>query len=103
MIMAKASSGLDAVMSDEMREKIIINKVTWRLIPYVSLAFLLCMIDRNIISFAALTMNKDLGITATLFGWGAGIFYFGYFFFEVPSNLALQKFGARVWIGRIMI
>ena len=47
-------------------------------------------------------MNSDLGFTATMFGWGAGIFFFGYFFFEVPSNLALERFGARLWIARIM-
>jgi ACS family tartrate transporter-like MFS transporter len=90
-------------MSDEMREKIIIGKVRRRLVPYAGLAFLLCMVDRTNISFAALTMNKELGFTATLFGWGAGIFFVGYFFFEVPSNLVLHKFGARLWIGRIMI
>jgi ACS family tartrate transporter-like MFS transporter len=90
-------------VTDQMREKIIINKVIWRLIPFLGLAFLLCMVDRSNVSFAALTMNKDLGFTATLFGWGVGIFFIAYFFFEVPSNLALQKFGARLWIGRIMI
>jgi ACS family tartrate transporter-like MFS transporter len=90
-------------MTYEMREKTIIEKVNWRLIPYVAAAYVLCMVDRNNLGIAALTMNKDLGFTATLFGWGAGIFYVGYFFFEVPSNLALQKFGARRWIARIMI
>ena len=90
-------------MSDQAREKIVIRKVSRRLVPYLGLAFLFCIIDRNNLSFAALTMNKELGFTATLFGWGAGIFFVGYFFFEVPSNLALQKFGARIWIGRIMI
>jgi len=48
-------------------------------------------------------MNNDLGFTATMFGWGAGIFFFGYFIFEVPSNLALERFGARLWIARIMV
>jgi ACS family tartrate transporter-like MFS transporter len=90
-------------MTDQMREKAIINKVTWRLVPFLVLAYLLCYIDRTNLGFAALTMNKELGFTATLFGWGAGIFFIGYFFFEVPSNLALDKFGARVWIARIMI
>ena len=90
-------------MTDQMRERRIINKVTWRLIPFLVLAYLLCYIDRTNLGFAALTMNKELGFTATIFGWGAGIFFIGYFFFEVPSNLALEKFGARVWIARIMI
>lgn len=89
-------------MTDE-REKIVINKISRRLVPFLGLAFLFCIIDRNNVSFAALTMNKDLGFTATLFGFGAGVFFITYFFFEVPSNLALQKFGARLWIGRIMI
>jgi len=48
-------------------------------------------------------MNKDLGLTATLFGWAAGLFFFGYFIFEIPSNLLMQRFGARIWIARIMI
>jgi ACS family tartrate transporter-like MFS transporter len=90
-------------MTNDTCEKTIIKKVTWRLIPFVAAAYVLCMVDRNNLGIAALTMNKDLGFTATLFGWGAGIFYVGYFFFEVPSNLALQKFGARRWIARIMI
>jgi MFS family permease len=52
---------------------------------------------------AALTMNKDLGFTAYIYGWGAGIFFFGYFLFEIPSNLILERVGARLWIARIMI
>jgi D-galactonate transporter len=60
-------------------------------------------LDRVNVGFAALTMNKDLGFTAEMFGFGAGIFFFGYFIFEVPSNLLLEKFGARMWIARIMI
>ena len=60
-------------------------------------------IDRTNISFAALTMNKDLGLSAYLYGWGAGIFFFGYALFEVPSNIVLQRTSARLWIARIMI
>jgi ACS family tartrate transporter-like MFS transporter len=90
-------------MNDQMLEKKILKKVMWRLLPYLVLAYLLAYIDRTNLGFAALTMNKELGFTATIFGWGAGIFFIGYFFFEVPSNLALQKFGARIWIARIMI
>lgn len=90
-------------MTDQAFEKRTINKVSWRLIPFLVFAYLLCYVDRVNLGFAALTMNKDLGFTATIFGWGAGILFFGYFLFEVPSNLALQKFGARVWIARIMI
>src|SRR6202012_1622285 len=80
-----------------------IVKVSWRLLPLVALAYCISYIDRSNISFAALTMNKDLGFNAYLYGWGAGIFFFGYFLFEIPSNLILEKIGARIWIARIMI
>src|SRR6202011_5194686 len=59
-------------------------------------------VDRVNVGLAALTMNKELGLTAEMFGFGAGIFFLGYFIFEVPSNLILEKVGARVWIARIM-
>ncbi|MCM0757626.1 MULTISPECIES: MFS transporter [Sporomusa] len=90
-------------MNDKVYEKSVINKVTWRLIPFLVLSYLLCYIDRVNLGFAALTMNKELGFSATVFGWGAGLLFVGYFLFEVPSNLALQRFGARIWIARIMI
>src|SRR5271156_1413381 len=80
-----------------------IAKVSWRLLPLVALAYCIAYVDRSNISFAALTMNKDLGFNAYIYGWGAGIFFFGYFLFEIPSNLALEKVGARIWIARIMI
>jgi ACS family tartrate transporter-like MFS transporter len=94
--------GEESILNEE-AEKAIINKVSWRLVPFLVLSYLLCYIDRVNLSFAALTMNQELGFTATMFGWGAGIMFIGYFIFEVPSNIALQKFGARVWIARIMI
>ena len=81
----------------------IIGKVSRRIVPFVALCYFLCYLDRVNVGFAALQMNSDLGFTATVFGWGAGIFFFGYFFFEVPSNLALERFGARLWIARIMV
>src|SRR6201981_1198625 len=84
-------------------ERRTIAKVSWRLLPLVALAYCIAYIDRSNISFAALTMNKDLGFSAYIYGWGAGIFFFGYFLFEVPSNLVLEKIGARIWIARIMI
>lgn len=80
-----------------------IAKVSWRLLPLVALAYCIAYVDRSNISFASLTMNKDLGFTAYIYGWGAGIFFFGYFLFEIPSNLILEKIGARIWIARIMI
>lgn len=84
-------------------ERRTIAKVSWRLLPLVALAYCIAYIDRSNISFAALTMNKDLGFNAYIYGWGAGIFFFGYFLFEIPSNLILEKVGARIWIARIMI
>jgi ACS family tartrate transporter-like MFS transporter len=84
-------------------ERRTIAKVSWRLLPLVALAYCIAYIDRSNISVASLTMNKDLGFSAYLYGWGAGIFFFGYFLFEIPSNLILEKIGARIWIARIMI
>ena len=84
-------------------ERQTIAKVSWRLLPLAALAYCIAYIDRSNISFAALTMNKELGLSAYLYGWGAGIFFFGYFLFEIPSNLILEKIGARIWIARIMI
>jgi ACS family tartrate transporter-like MFS transporter len=84
-------------------ERRTIAKVSWRLLPLVAVAYCIAYIDRSNISVAALTMNKDLGFSAYLSGWGAGIFFFGYFLFEIPSNLILEKIGARIWIARIMI
>jgi MFS family permease len=81
----------------------VISKVSPRIVPFVALCYFVCYLDRVNVGFAALQMNSDLGFTATVFGWGAGIFFFGYFFFEVPSNLALERFGARLWIARIMV
>jgi ACS family tartrate transporter-like MFS transporter len=84
-------------------ERRTIAKVSWRLLPLVALAYCIAYIDRSNISVASLTMNKDLGFSAYLYSWGAGIFFFGYFLFEIPSNLILAKIGARIWIARIMI
>jgi MFS family permease len=69
----------------------------------VILCFLIAFLDRVNIGFAAFTMNKELNLTAEMFGFGAGIFFFGYFIFEVPSNLILERVGARRWLARIMI
>jgi ACS family tartrate transporter-like MFS transporter len=80
-----------------------ILKVSRRLLPLIVLCYLVAYIDRTNVSFAALTMNKDLGLTAYMYGWGAGIFFLGYALFEVPSNMVLQRTSARLWIARIMI
>ncbi len=89
-------------LSPELQRKTIL-KVSWRLLPLIVVCYLVNYIDRTNVSFAALTMNKDLGLSAYMYGWGAGIFFFGYAFFEVPSNMVLQRVGARLWIARIMI
>ena len=79
------------------------RKVAKRLIPFLMLCYFVAYLDRVNLGFAALDMNKALGFSATVFGWGAGIFFIGYFIFEVPSNIILEKTGARIWIARIMI
>jgi ACS family tartrate transporter-like MFS transporter len=77
-------------------------KAARRLIPFMMALYTVSFLDRVNIGFAALTMNRDLGFTPEMYGWGAGIFFFGYFLFEVPSNVILTRVGARVWICRIM-
>src|ERR1700736_2902662 len=79
-----------------------VRRAAWRVIPLLALGYIVSYIDRANISFAALTMNRDLGLSATQFGFVAGTFYVGYCLFEVPSNLALRRFGARRWLARIM-
>jgi MFS transporter, ACS family, tartrate transporter len=78
-------------------------KISRRLVPLLMLCYLVAFLDRVNVGFAALTMNADLGFDSTVFGFGAGIFFLGYFLFEVPSNLALERLGARLWIARIMV
>ncbi|QCR38430.1 MFS transporter [Nissabacter sp. SGAir0207] len=84
-------------------EKRVMRKVTLRIVPFIMLLYFIAFLDRVNIGFAALTMNQDLGFSPTVFGLGAGIFFLGYFLFEVPSNLILHKVGARIWIARVMI
>src|SRR6202051_5020667 len=78
-------------------------KIYRRLLPFCFVLYFICYLDRANIGFAALTMNKDLGLSSYIYGLGAGAFFWGYFLLEVPSNLILEKVGARRWIGRIMI
>jgi D-galactonate transporter len=79
-----------------------IAKLSARLVPFLIVCYFVAYLDRVNVSFAALTMNEDLGLTASAFGFGAGIFFLAYFLFEVPSNLFLERVGARKWIARIM-
>lgn len=84
-------------------EKRTLRRISWRIVPFIMLLYFIAYIDRVNIGFASLTMNKDLGFTASMLGFGAGIFFWGYFLFEVPSNLILNKVGARIWITRVMV
>jgi ACS family tartrate transporter-like MFS transporter len=81
----------------------VVRKLTWRILPFVMLLYFVSFLDRVNVGFAAMTMNQDLGLTPTMFGLGGGIFFLGYFLFEVPSNLILHKVGARIWIARVMV
>ncbi len=92
--LSKASSLIEAAT---------IRKLRIRLLPFLFVLFVLAFIDRINLGFAALTMNRELAITSQQFGFAAGIFFWGYFLFEIPSNLILHKIGARVWIARILI
>jgi D-galactonate transporter len=80
-----------------------IAKISGRILPLLIICFFVAYLDRVNVGFAALTMNSDLGLSQTAFGFGAGIFFIAYFIFEVPSNLMLERFGARKWIARIML
>lgn len=80
-----------------------IKKVTRRLIPLLILFYVLAFVDRSAIGFAKLTMNADLGLSEAMYGLGAGLFFIGYFLFEVPSNLLMHRFGARKWFARILL
>ncbi|WP_131195504.1 MFS transporter [Lichenihabitans psoromatis] len=80
-----------------------LSKLRWRLLPFLLLCYLVAYLDRVNVSIAALQMNKDLGFTPTVYSIGSGIFFLGYFMFELPSNWTLERVGARTWIARIMI
>jgi MFS transporter, ACS family, tartrate transporter len=84
-------------------EQTTMRKLYWRVLPLTILAYFLCYLDRINVGFAALTMNKELGLDAATYGMAAGAFFWGYFLFEVPSNLIMEKVGARLWIARIMV
>ncbi|HEX3374175.1 MAG TPA: MFS transporter [Edaphobacter sp.] len=95
--------GDTATTASSLLEERAIRKITWRLIPFLMLLYLVAFLDRINVGFAALTMNRDIGLTSQMFGLGSGIFFVGYFVFEVPSTVILHKVGARFWIGRVMI
>src|ERR1700731_3528590 len=88
---------------DRTLERSTMRKVYLRLLPFAILSYVLAYVDRINVSFAGLTMRGDLGMSAGTFGFAVGMFYWGYSIFEVPSNVILEKVGARIWIARIMI
>ena len=92
-----------SVLVEAALERSAMRRVTWRLVPFLIACYFVAFLDRVNVGFAALQMNHDLGFSATVYGWGAGIFFLGYFLFEVPSNIALERVGARRWIARIMV
>ncbi|WP_426412080.1 MFS transporter [Bradyrhizobium ganzhouense] len=96
-----AAASAEASFTPE--EQKILSKVLWRIVPFLLLCYIVAYLDRVNVGIASLTMNHDLGISPSEFGWSAGLFFFGYFLAEVPSNLALQAIGARKWIARILI
>jgi D-galactonate transporter len=89
--------------SAQAAESAIYRKVTWRLLPFLMLCYVVAYLDRVNVGFAKLQMLNDLKFSETVYGFGAGVFFLGYFLFEVPSNVILHKVGARIWIARIMI
>src|SRR5260370_10195372 len=91
---------LDSTLSAENK---LYNKAAWRLVPVLFICYIAAYLDRVNIGFAELQMKTDLKFSDTVYGLGAGIFFIGYFFFEVPSNILLEKVGARIWIARIMV
>jgi ACS family tartrate transporter-like MFS transporter len=87
---------------EPIHEQTLVRKMFLRIVPLLMLIYFISYIDRINVGFAALTMNKEIGLTAYLFGWGAGIFFIGYFLFEIPSNLFMERLGARRWFARIL-
>ncbi|MGJ4947392.1 MFS transporter [Bradyrhizobium sp. HKCCYLS20291] len=84
-------------------ERSTMRRVSWRIMPFVMICYLFAILDRSNVGMASLQMVQDLGMSKAAFGFGASLFFFSYFLMEVPSNLAMQRFGARRWIARIMI
>jgi ACS family tartrate transporter-like MFS transporter len=89
--------------SQDINETALVKKITWKIIPFVFILYVISYLDRANIGYAALQMNKELALSSEAFGFVSGIFFIGYFLFEVPSNVMLGRYGARVWIARILL
>src|SRR5215510_11980013 len=96
--MIRWTHALHADRGARMSEQQIIAKCAWRLMPLIMVIYFFNILDRVNIGFAALTMNRDLGLSPAAYGFGAGLFFLGYLLFQVPANLILERFGARRWI-----
>lgn len=94
---------MDNQVIPQIDEQKLMRKITLRIIPFLFLLYIISYLDRANIGYAALEMNKELAISSEAFGLISGIFFIGYFLFEVPSNVMLKKYGARIWIARILI
>jgi D-galactonate transporter len=102
-VVERARRGAGNPADKTMHEAAAYRKVTWRLLPFLMLCYVVAYLDRVNVGFARLQMLSDLGFSETVYGLGAGMFFIGYFTFEVPSNIILHRVGARTWIARIMI
>ncbi|MBB4952120.1 D-galactonate transporter [Agrobacterium vitis] len=101
--MTAAMDGSVGAQPTEAIENAVYKKVFWRIVPFLMLCYVVSYLDRVNVGFAKLQMSSELGLSEAAYGVGAGIFFLGYFIFEVPSNLIMNRIGARVWIARIMI
>ena len=97
------SGGIPAIAAQTEIEKRTVGKVAWRILPLIVVIYFVAYMDRTNVGFASFGLNRQFGFSATLYGWGAGIFFLGYVIFEVPSNILLERNGARLWIARIMV
>jgi ACS family tartrate transporter-like MFS transporter len=93
----------DSYTDQPVDEGALVRKIRWKIIPFVFILYVISYLDRANIGYAALQMNKELALSSEAFGLVSGIFFIGYFAFEVPSNIALNRFGARIWIARILL
>ena len=91
------------VSAPAVNEKDLIRKITLRIVPFVMVLYTIAYVDRSVIGFAKLHMAADIGLSDTAYGLGAGLFFLGYFLFEVPSNYVMPRFGARKWFTRILV
>jgi MFS family permease len=98
-----SSAGHQAAAQPSAIERATMRRVMLRIVPFLMVCYFISYVDRVNAGFAALTMNKDIGLTAAMFGLGGGIFYVAYILFEIPSNIMMERVGARYWIARIMI